>query len=130
MSDPEVAFSPDTPPVVQNFCFPPLIYTNDTLYKYFRDTESESLDDGFVYIGKIESQVPQTQSPEENFQANTDIVGAKIYQSSNYLIVVIGERYVYYYLLTDYDNHFLSEDADNWKEGQYEKEYSECFISN
>ena len=60
----------------------PMVYVNNKLYQYtdsqldFTDKESQ-----FTYLGEIESKVSSSQEPKENFQANDDIVGAKVYSS-------------------------------------------------
>ena len=62
--------------------------------------------DDFVYLGVIESDITNLQNnsngnasdgiPKENFQANHPIVGAKVYQYGNDIVVEIEGRYWLY----------------------------------
>lgn len=69
---------------------PPMIYVNDTLYKQStKQTSYNELKDDFVYIGIIESDIT-------NFQANHPIVGAKVYQYGDNIVVEIEGKYWLY----------------------------------
>ena len=97
----------------------PMIYVNDTLYKQSTSqTSFNELKDDFVYLGVIESDVPNIQGtndagnyldgiPKENFQANHPIVGAEIYQYGENIVVGIGGKYWLYenYHSTDLDGN-------------------------
>lgn len=87
---------------------PPMIYVNDTLYKQStKQTSYNELKDDFVYIGIIESDITNFQGtdnmgnyldgiPKENFQANHPIVGAKVYQYGDNIVVEIKGKYWLY----------------------------------
>lgn len=86
---------------------PPMVYVNDTLYKQStKQTSYNELKDDFAYLGVIESDITNLQSnsngnasdgiPKENFQANHPIVGAKVYQYGNNIVVEIEGKYWLY----------------------------------
>ena len=86
---------------------PPMVYVNDTLYKQStKQTSCNELKDDFVYLGVIESDITNLQNnsngnasdgiPKENFQANHPIVGAKVYQYGNDIVVEIEGKYWLY----------------------------------
>ena len=86
---------------------PPMVYVNDTLYKQStKQTSYSELKDDFVYLGVIESDITNLQNnsngnasdgiPKENFQANHPIVGAKVYQYGNDIVVEIEGKYWLY----------------------------------
>ena len=59
----------------------PMIYVNDTLYRVTSNQpDLNGKESQFVYLGVISSKVSSSQYPQENFQANDDIVGSAIYQ--------------------------------------------------
>ena len=63
---------------------PPMVYVNDTLYKQStKQTSYNELKDDFVYLGVIESDI-------------TNIVGAKVYQYGNDIVVEIEGKYWLY----------------------------------
>ena len=77
----------------------------DKLYQYtdsqldFTYKESQ-----FIYLGEIESKVSSSQEPKENFQANDDIVGAKVYQYENDIVILIDGKYFLYSNLENAEN--------------------------
>ncbi len=86
---------------------PPMVYVNDTLYKQStKQTSYNELKDDFVYLGVIESDITNLQNnsngnasdgiPKENFQANHPIVGAKVYQYGNDIVVETEGKYWLY----------------------------------
>ena len=86
---------------------PPMVYVNDTLYKQStKQTSYSELKDDFVYLGIIDSDITNLQNnsngnasdgiPRENFQANHPIVGAKVYQYGNNIVVEIEGKYWLY----------------------------------
>lgn len=86
---------------------PPIVYVNDTLYKQStKQTSYNELKEDFIYLGVIESDITNLQSnnngnaldgiPKENFQANHPIVGAKVYQYGNNIVVEIEGKYWLY----------------------------------
>ncbi len=85
----------------------PMVYVNDTLYKQSTAQISYAeLNEEFVYLGEIESEVANDQSisdgvPNKNFQANHSIVGSKIYQYGNDIVIEINGKYWLYENFTD-----------------------------
>ena len=75
----------------------PMVYVNDTLYQVVDPQPDLTDKEGrFIYLGEIESKVSSSQEPKENFQANDDIVGAKVYQYENDIVVLIDSQYFLY----------------------------------
>ena len=85
----------------------PMVYVNDTLYKQSTtQTSYAELNEEFVYLGEIESEVINDQSisnglPNKNFQANHPIVGSKVYQFGDDIVVEINGKYWLYEIFTD-----------------------------
>ncbi len=87
---------------------PPMVYVNGILYR--QNTEQISyreLKEEFIYLGKIESDVTNSQSstdgissfdgiPKENFQANVPIVGAEVYQYGDDVVIHTDNKYWLY----------------------------------
>jgi len=85
--------------------FPPLVFVNDSLYRRYIAAIPNSLNNDFIYIGRIDSYILHDQEPTANSQANrANLLGAEIYQSGNYLIIVYDGSYDYYYLESDFAN--------------------------
>ena len=92
---------------------PPMIYVNDTLYKQSASQTSFSeLKEDFVYLGTIKNDVTNFQGtddtgnnldgiPKENFQANLPIVGAKVFQYGDDIVVGIEGKYWLYEAIND-----------------------------
>ena len=120
---------------------PPMVYVNDTLYKQStKQTSYNQLKDDFVYLGEIKSDITNLQTdsngnasdgiPKENFQANHPIVGAKVYQYGNNIVVEIeGKYWLYEKVLQDAPPLFAKpsvvnaikqdvtdQDVENWAE--------------
>ena len=80
----------------------PMVCVNDILYKQSTSqTSYAELKEEFVYLGEIESEVSNDQSisdgiPNKNFQANHPIVGSKVYQFGDDLVVEINGKYWLY----------------------------------
>lgn len=94
----------------------PMIYVNDTLYKQsVKQTYYDALQEDFIYIGTIKRDITADQStvndgvPKENYQSNTPIVGAEIYQYGNDIVVKINDIYWLYKVL---DENYNREDWD------------------
>ena len=79
-----------------------MVYVNDTLYKQSTTQASYAeLNEDFVYLGEIESEAINDQSisdgiPNKNFQANHSIVGSKVYQYGDDIVVEINGKYWLY----------------------------------
>ena len=84
------------------------MFINDRLYvlRAWASGGGGRLDDGFVFLGEIESSVSPNVIPTENFQANDEIVGARVYKmppDSEFLgdiVVMFRGRRLYYSALT------------------------------
>ena len=81
----------------------PMVYVNDTLYIQSSDQKGyPEQEDGFVYLGKILSDVTNYQGdgadgiPKENFQANDPIIGCEVYQYGENIVVKINGSYWLY----------------------------------
>lgn len=81
---------------------PPMVYVNDRLYRQSpAQTSYEEERGDFIYLGEIESDVTNDQSstdglPKENFQANHPIVGAKVWQYGEDIVILINGKYWLY----------------------------------
>lgn len=75
----------------------PMVFIDNTLYQIVGNqpdlTEKES---EFIYLGEIKSRVDSSQEPTENFQANDDIIGAKVYKYGDEVVVLINNSYWLY----------------------------------
>ena len=70
----------------------PMVYVNDTLYRQdSKQTVYTELKEDFVYLGEVVSDVSDDPDgsavPDENFEANHNFVGAKIYGYGNDIVV-------------------------------------------
>lgn len=75
----------------------PMVFVNDTIYFQSRSQQSYAeIQDGFDYLGKIESEVAPSQKPSEELQANHGIVGAEVYQYGEHIVVLIDGKYWLY----------------------------------
>ena len=87
----------------------PMVYVNNKLYQYtgsqpnLTDKESQ-----FIFLGEIESKVSSSQEPKENFQANDDIIGAKVYQYENDIVILIDGEYFLYDNLGNAENETVA----------------------
>lgn len=90
----------DTPPMAADAA--PMVCVNDALYKQStKQTAYAELKEEFVYLGEIESEVINDQSisdgiPNEDFQANHPIVGSKVYQFGDDIVIKINGKYWLY----------------------------------
>ena len=82
----------------------PMIYVNDTLYRIASNQpDITGKENQFVYLGIISSKVSSSQYPQENFQANDDIVGGVVYQFGEDIVVEIDGQYWSYCAVLDVD---------------------------
>ncbi len=70
---------------------PPSVYVQNATYRL--NANDSSLPEENVYLGKVESSVPCSELPIKNFQANSDIVGAEIYQAEGNIYIKVGESW-------------------------------------
>lgn len=84
---------------------PPMVCVNGKIYKQsIEQTSYDEIKSEFIYLGKVESDVPNTQTstdglPKENFQANHPIVGAEVYQYNEDIVIQINGKYWLYEVL-------------------------------
>jgi hypothetical protein len=76
----------------------PAVFVNDTYFRVFTADEQQhivpNIDDTWVYLGDIQSNVPGWESPTQNFQTNNArMLGAKIYYSSEGRIPVTNSAW-------------------------------------
>lgn len=82
----------------------PMVYVNDMLYRSTRgQPEITGKEDQLVYLGVISSKVGPSQYPQEDFQANDDIVGCAVYQFGEDIVVEIDGQYWSYCAVLDVD---------------------------
>lgn len=80
----------------------PMIYVNNTLYRITgSQPDLTGKESQFVYLGIISSKVRSSQYPQENFQANDDIVGSAVYQFGEDIVVEIDGQYWSYCAVLD-----------------------------
>lgn len=85
----------------------PMIYVNNSLYRCVgNQPDLTGKKSEFIYLGEIESKVDASQEPTENFQANDDIVGTKVYQYGEDIVVLIDSDYWLYSASTDQSLEF------------------------
>lgn len=80
----------------------PMVYINDTLYEQSTIKISyDKLKDELIYLGEIESEISSDNDiadgiPKKNFEANHAIVGSKVYEyGDNIVIEINGEHWLY-----------------------------------
>lgn len=74
----------------------PMVYVQDTLYIQSSDQQGyPECKEEFLYLGKITSDCADG-APKENFQANHPIVGCKVYQYGENIVVKIQDAYWLY----------------------------------
>ena len=82
----------------------PMVYVNDTLYRCTSSQPDLTGKEGqLVYLGAISSKVSSSQYPQEDFQANDDIVGSAVYQFGEDIVVEIDGQYWSYCVVLDVD---------------------------
>lgn len=75
----------------------PMIYVDDTLYMQPGSPQGDKeRKEEFVFLGTIESMATSGNVPQQNFQANTPIVGSEVYQYGENLAVKIEDTYWLY----------------------------------
>ena len=82
---------------------PSMIYINDTLYQAYADDEELNIIPlwPIEYLGEITSTVSSGEEPLEEFQANDEILGAKLYQYGEDVLVVFADNCWRYHPVTD-----------------------------
>lgn len=76
----------------------PIVCVNRTVYK-IAASQPDLLgkEDEFVYLGEIVSMVSSSRPPTEDFQANDEIIGCKVYQydGENVVVEMDGQYWLY-----------------------------------
>lgn len=76
----------------------PMVCVNRVLYQIAgSQPDLSGKEDEFFYLGEISSKVSSSQKPTEDFQANDDIIGSKIYQydGENVVVEINGQYWLY-----------------------------------
>ena len=84
----------------------PMVCVNRTLYQIMgAQPDITGQEAEFVYLGEITDAVSSSQKPTEDFQANDDITGARLYLYDGELLAVeINGQYWLYEPLYEYQN--------------------------
>ena len=82
----------------------PMVCVNHALYQIAgNQPDMDDKEDEFIYLGEIISKVDSSQKPTEDFQANDEIIGAKVYlYDGENVVVEINGQYWLYELLYEY----------------------------
>ena len=82
----------------------PMVCVNHALYQIAgNQPDMDGKEDEFIYLGEIISKVDSSQKPTEDFQANDEIIGAKVYlYDGENVVVEINGQYWLYELLYEY----------------------------
>ena len=83
----------------------PMVCVNHALYQIVgNQPDLSGKEDEFIYLGDIISKVSSSQKPTEDFQANDEIIGSKVYlYDEENVIVEINGQYSLYELLYNYE---------------------------
>ena len=76
----------------------PMVCVNRIVYQIAANQpDLTGKEDEFVYLGEIVSMVSSSQKPTEDFQANDEIIGCKVYQydGENVVIEINGQYWLY-----------------------------------
>lgn len=80
----------------------PMVYVSDTLYRITSNQpDLTGKEEQLVYLGTISSKVSSSQYPQENFQANDDIVGSAVYRFGEEVVVEMDGQYWSYCAVLD-----------------------------
>lgn len=81
----------------------PMVCINRALYQIAgNQPDLAGKEDEFSYLGEISSTISSSQKPTKDFQANDDIIGSKVYQYDECIVVEINGQYWLYELLYHY----------------------------
>lgn len=81
----------------------PMVCVGRGLYRITGEQpELEGREAELFYLGEISSRVDSSQKPREDFQANDDIIGAKVYKFDENIVVDIDGKYWLYELVYNY----------------------------
>ena len=77
----------------------PMIYVSSHLYIICNTDNNDAISSSkWTYVGQISSCVDSSLKPQEELQANDEIVGAKVYNSGEKLLVKYNEKQWIYQL--------------------------------
>lgn len=108
----------------------PMVYVNDILYKQSGNQISYAeKKEEFIYLGKIESAVSGDHGntdgvPAENFQANTSIIGAEVYQYGDDIVVRISKEYWLYEAVNNENTSGTQEELSDEEKMQLDPSYT------
>ena len=75
----------------------PMVYVNGILYGITADNTSfDEQKEDFIYLGKINSIIASSDTPHQEFQANDNIIGSKVYQYNENIVVLINNKHFLY----------------------------------
>ncbi len=78
----------------------PMLCVNNTLYQGLSNQpDITGKEDQLVYLGAVSSTVSSSQCPNEDFQANDDIIGSAVYQLGEDVVIEINGQYQVYAML-------------------------------
>lgn len=81
----------------------PMVCVDRGLYRITGEQpELEGREAEFFYLGEISSRVDSSQKPRVDFQANDEIIGAKVYKFDENIVVDIDGKYWLYELVYNY----------------------------
>ena len=81
----------------------PMVCVGRGLYRIMEEQpELEGREAELFYLGEISSRVDSSQKPRVDFQANDDIIGAKVYKFDENIVVDIDGKYWLYELVYNY----------------------------
>ena len=81
----------------------PMVCVGRGLYRIMGEQpELEGREAEFFYLGEISSRVDSSQKPRVDFQANDEIIGAKVYKFDENIVVDIDGKYWLYELVYNY----------------------------
>lgn len=81
----------------------PMVCVGRGLYRIMEEQpELEGREAELFYLGEISSRVDSSQKPRVDFQANDEIIGAKVYKFDENIVVDIDGKYWLYELVYNY----------------------------
>jgi len=67
-------------------------------FNSIREFSDNTLDDSYVFVGEVQSLTDTSPLPYKNFQANHEILGARLYRSGRNLIAVLSTDWGVFYI--------------------------------
>lgn len=108
----------------------PMVYINNTLYKQsVKQVSYKEKSDDFVYLGIIKNDLTNDQNipadgiPTENFQSNTPIIGAEVYQYGDDIVIEMNGEYWLYEVLDNGNDSKAWDDLSEEEKMQLDPNY-------